>query len=464
MTRPGMTTQERRAASALAAIFGLRMVGLFMVLPVLALHVEELSGATPLLVGLAVGVYGLTQAFLQVPFGMASDRLGRKPVITAGLLLFAAGSVLAAVADTIHGVILGRALQGSGAIAAVVMALLADLTREEHRTKAMATIGVTIGMSFVVAMVAGPALGGAIGVRGIFWLIAGLALAAIGLLYALVPTPARSTFHREAEAVPDQFGRVLRDGQLLRLDFGIFALHLMLTASFVVLPIALRDAAGLAAERHWLVYLPVMVLAMGAAVPFIIVAEKKRRMKGVFLGAIATLGVAELGIVAFHGSLLPLALLLWVFFTAFTLLEATLPSLLSKQAPADAKGTAMGVYSSSQFLGAFAGGAAGGWLYGAGGFAAVFGFCALAAAAWLGWAAGMRPPRYLESHMVHVEPGVEEAALAARLAEVAGVVEVAVHVDEGVAYLKVERDRLDEVALERCAAGHGDTAVVGADA
>ena len=451
MSHPQMTAQERRAATTLAGIFGLRMVGLFMVLPVLALHARDLAGATPALVGMAVGVYGLTQALLQVPFGMASDRLGRKPVIAFGLLLFAAGSVLAALADTVHGVILGRALQGSGAIAAPVMALLADLTREEHRTKAMAMMGASIGFAFLLAMVAGPALAGVIGVPGIFWLIAAFALGAIGVLFAAVPRPAHIGFHREAEAVPALFGRMLRDGQLLRLDFGVMTLHLVLTASFVVLPLALRDVAGLAPERHWLVYLPVMVLAMAAAVPFIIVAERKRRMKPVFLGAIAVLALSEFGIFAFHHSLPLLAVLLWLFFAAFTLLEASLPSLLSKEAPADAKGTAMGVYSSSQFLGAFIGGAAGGALYGLAGFGAVFAFCAGIILVWLAWAASMRPPRYLQGTLLHIEAisPAEAERLQAELAAVAGVVEVAVHPEDGVAYLKVDADRLDEAALAR---------------
>ncbi|HKJ76939.1 MAG TPA: MFS transporter, partial [Gammaproteobacteria bacterium] len=329
----------------------------------------------------------------------------------------------------------------------------ADLTREEHRTKAMATVGASIGFSFLIAMVAGPALAGVIGVPGIFWLIAGLAVAAVAFLYAAVPRPTRSGFHREAEAVPALFGRMLRDGQLLRLDFGVMTLHLVLTASFVVLPLALRDAAGLAPERHWLVYLPVMVLAMAAAVPFIIVAERKRRMKPVFLAAIAVLAVAELGILVFHGRLLPLAFLLWLFFAAFTLLEATLPSLLSKEAPADAKGTAMGVYSSSQFLGAFIGGAAGGGLYGFGGFAAVFAFCTGLILLWLGWAASMRPPRYLTATMIHVAAATADEAerLRSDLAAVEGVMEVAVHPEDGVAYLKVDAAQVDEEALARYA-------------
>jgi MFS family permease len=388
-----MNPRERRAAASLAAIFAFRMLGLFLILPVFALYAEHLEDATPLLVGIAIGAYGLTQAMLQIPFGMVSDRLGRKPVITAGLLVFAAGSVVAALATTIEGVILGRALQGAGAVAAAIMALAADLTREEHHTKAMATIGMTIGFSFLVAMVAGPALNGWIGVPGIFWVTAALAFGGIAILYLAVPDPVRETHHSDAEAEPGQFGRVLRDTQLLRLDFGIFTLHMVLTAMFVVAPLALRDA-GLEPASHWQLYLPVMLLAMVAAVPFIIIAEKKRQLKAMVIGAVAVLALAEAMLAGAHHSLPFLAAAMWLFVTGFNLLEATMPSLITKTAPPESKGTALGVYASSQFIGAFAGGAAGGALHQWFGFSAVFAFCAIALLAWLLLAATMQRPRY----------------------------------------------------------------------
>lgn len=452
MISTSMTALERRAAAALAGIFGMRMLGMFMILPVFALYAEHLAGVTPLLIGVAIGSYGLTQALLQIPFGMASDRLGRKPIIVAGLLLFAAGSVVAAVADSIHGVIVGRALQGGGAVAAVVMALVADLTREEHRTKAMAFIGMSIGLSFVVAMVLGPLLDQWFGVPGIFWLTALLALVGIGLLLLVVPTPPRSRPHRDAEPVVGQFGRILRDGQLLRLDFGILTLHMVLTASFVVVPLVLRDV-GFAPPRHWLLYLPVMVLAITLTIPFIIVAEKKRKLKPVLLGAIAALALALLGMGVLGESLGAMALWLLLFFTAFNLLEATLPSLVAKFAPADARGTAMGVYSSAQFIGAFIGGAAGGGLHGQYGPHSVFLFGAAALVLWWLAALGMRQPRYLASHLLKV--GEMTAAQAARLAgellAVRGVAEAVVCGEEGVAYLKVDSLQLDRVTLERYA-------------
>lgn len=450
MISTSMTAHERRAAAALAGIFGVRMLGMFMILPVFALYAEHLADVTPLLIGVAIGIYGLTQALLQIPFGMASDRLGRKPVIAAGLMIFAVGSVVAALADSIQGVIIGRALQGAGAVAAAVMALVADLTREEHRTKAMAFIGMSIGLSFVVAMVLGPLLNQWFGVPGIFWLTAVLALGGIGLLLFGVPTPQVTQRHRDAEPVPGQFGRILRDGQLLRLDFGILMLHLALTASFVVVPLVLRDI-GFVPARHWLLYLPVMVLAITLAIPFIIVAEKKRKLKQVLLGAIAALALAMAGMGALGDSLGGMALLLLLFFTAFNLLEATLPSLVSKFAPVDARGTAMGVYSSSQFVGAFIGGAAGGWLHGQYGLHSVFMFCAAALGLWWLAALGMRQPRYLASHLLKVgamDPA-QAAVLATELLGVRGVAEAVVSGEEGVAYLKVDSQQLDRLALER---------------
>jgi predicted MFS family arabinose efflux permease len=450
----GMSRAELRSAASLAGIYSLRMLGLFMILPVFALYAHELRGATPALTGLAIGIYGMTQALLQIPYGLISDRIGRKPVIVFGLLVFAAGSVLAAEADSIYLVLAGRALQGAGAIAAAVMAFTADLVREEHRVKAMAIIGMSIGASFAVAMVLGPLLNGWIGVPGIFWLTALLALGAVLVVMFLVPTPLVTRVHRDAEAVPAQFASVLRDPQLLRLDVGIFSLHLILTASFVVLPLALRDLAGLPSERHWEIYLPVLLLSLPAAIPFILQAEKHRRMKQVFIGSIVVIALAELGLYEFHRHLWSIALLLLVFYAAFNLLEAILPSLIAKTAPPDSKGTAMGFYSSSQFLGAFVGGAAGGWLHGRYGMGAVFLMCAGVALVWLGFAASMRNPRYLSTRVLRVGKLDEEAArhLGQKIAAVRGVAEAVVIAADEVAYLKYDQHALDEEALNAFAA------------
>lgn len=444
-----MVSSERRAVYSLAGIYALRMMGLFMILPVFAIYGETLDGYTPALIGVAIGIYGLTQAALQIPFGMASDRFGRKPVITLGLLIFAIGSVVAASADTMTGVILGRALQGAGAIAAAVMALTADLTREENRLTAMAIIGISIGVAFAVSLVAGPVLSLWIGVDGIFWLTAILAVSAIGVLHFVVPRPVRSSFHRDAMTAPEQIKNVMRDPQLLRLDFGIMSLHMMLTATFVVLPLALRDQAGLAVEHHWYVYLPVMLLSMLLMIPFVVIAEKKRRMKTVFGAAVLLLAVAELTFFGLYQSLGALIFGLFIFFTAFNVLEATLPSLVAKTVSPENKGTAMGVYSSSQFIGAFFGGVSGGWMYSAVGMEGVFGLCAVLAVIWFFVAATMQSPRYLSSHLVRVGPVSDERArhLVGELTMVSGVAEAVVIPEDGIAYLKVDLHALDHDAL-----------------
>ncbi len=445
----GMTRAEARTASSLAGIYALRMLGLFMILPVFALYSGQLEGSTPALTGLAIGIYGMTQAFLQIPFGLVSDRIGRKPVIIFGLLVFALGSVMAAGADNIWGVIAGRAMQGAGAIAAAVMALTADLVREEHRVKAMAIIGMSIGASFAVAMVLGPLLNGLIGVPGIFWLTAVLAVAGVAVVVLLVPNPVVSRVRRDAEAVPSQFAGVLRNGQLLRLNAGIFTLHLILTASFLVLPLALRDLAGLDVGKHWEVYLTVLLLSLPMAIPFIIQAEKHQRMKSIFIAAVTVVMAAEVLLFEFHSQVLTIGFGLFVFYSAFNLLEALLPSLIAKMAPPDSKGTAMGFYSSSQFFGAFVGGTVGGWLHGQFGLSSVFLFCAAAALVWLVLAAGMESPRYLNTRMLRVG-GLDASAaqqLAQRMIAVQGVAEAVVIAEDGVAYLKVDPGLLDEDEL-----------------
>ncbi|MCL5669299.1 MAG: MFS transporter [Gammaproteobacteria bacterium] len=445
-----MTRSERRATVALAGIYSLRMLGLFLILPVFALYAREhLAGATPTLIGLAIGAYGLTQALLQIPFGMLSDRFGRKPVIIGGLLVFALGSVVAALSDSIAGVIIGRALQGSGAIAAAVMALAADLTRDEQRTKVMALIGATIGLSFAFALVMGPILDNWMGVPGIFWLTAVLALGGIALLKLGVPQPVQSRFHRETEAAPGQLKEVLANPALLRLNGGVLILHLLLTASFVVLPFALNDVAGLAPRHHWYVYLPVVLLAMAIMVPFVLIAEKKRRMKEVFLAAIVLLVMAEAGLGFFHQSALAISLLLLVFFTGFNVLEATLPSWISKIAPAANRGTAMGAFSTAQFIGAFLGGATGGYLYERNGLSAVFLFCAVMAGVWLLFMLGMPAPAYLKNRQLQVGKvsAGEAQHLAARLRTVPGVAEAVVVAEEGMAYLKVDTQVLNDSEL-----------------
>lgn len=458
-----MTGTELRASVSLAGIYMLRMLGLFMILPVFSVYARDLPDATPFLIGIAISAYGLTQAIVGIPFGMWSDRFGRKKVIAIGLVIFAAGSVVAALSESIYGIIAGRAIQGSGAVAAVVMALAADLTREEHRTKAMALIGISIGISFALSMVAGPVISGWVGVKGLFWIIGILSIAAIGVLYLAVPTPVVSSFHRDTQAMPAQFAKVLRHRELLRLDFGIFALHLILTATFVALPLVLRDNLHLDISKHGMIYLPVFVFSMVSMVPFVILAEKRRKMKAVFLGFIALVAAAEGSLQAMNDNLWSIAFLLYVFFTGFNLLEATLPSMVSKVAPPDLKGTAMGIYSTAQFLGAFVGGAAGGWIYGHYGVHSVFLFCAAAGLVWFGIAFGMQPPRHLSSLLIRIgELAADEASLLSEeFLRVSGVAEAVVIAEDGVAYLKVDRSALDRNALNNLILPRGQYARAG---
>ena len=450
---PSLTASERRAAAGLAGIYGLRMLGLFLILPVFALYADDLAGATPLLVGIAIGAYGLTQAILQIPFGMLSDRIGRKPVIYGGLVVFVLGSLIAALATTIEGVILGRVIQGAGAVSAAVTALTADLTRDEVRTRAMAGIGASIGLAFGLALVLGPAIARVWGLSGVFWATAGLAFGGILILWLVVPNPDRSSIHRDAEPVAGQLQGVLRDGQLLRLDFGIFSLHVLMTALFLVIPQTIVGA-GVAAEDHWTVYLPVLVASLVCMVPFIILAEGRGRIKPVFLGAIALLGAAAAGFAFWGGDLVPLLILLALFFTAVNLLEALLPSIVSKIARAGAKGTAMGVYSTSQFLGAFLGGALGGAAHQVFGAPGVAMFGAACAMLWLMAAATMTPPERVRSQVLRLSPSLgvgdalESLGIQRQLLAVPGVRDALVVPEEGVAYLKVDSHELDSARLQ----------------
>ncbi len=441
-----MSPVELRATAGLAGIYGLRMFGMFIILPVFAFYAEDLPGGNNyLLVGIALGVYGLTQAILQIPFGWLSDRIGRKPVIYLGLILFAIGSFIAASATDIYWVIFGRIIQGAGAISAAVMALAADLTREEHRTKAMAAIGMTIGTTFAVSLIVAPALNNLIGVPGIFTMTGVLALLAMGVVYKIIPDPLVSRFHSDTEASAGRFHNVLRNPELLRLDFGVFALHAVLMALWLVVPLSLRQA-GLAVDQHWQIYLPVLLISMLLIIPAIIYAEKKAKLKPVFTFAVAILLVSQVLLASTLDSVWGTAAALLVFFAAFNLLEASLPSLISKIAPVGAKGTAIGVYSSVQFLGAFTGATAGGYLYGNYGGSALFAFCGILLALWLVLAATMKAPAAVRTRMYHVQEmdTGRASGLSRELAALPGVHEALVLASERVAYLKVDMHGFDE--------------------
>jgi MFS family permease len=447
-----MTHRELRASFGLAGIFGLRMLGMFIILPVFALYAAKLpGGSSHTMVGIALGAYGLTQATLQVPFGWLSDHWGRKRTIYLGLVIFAAGSFIAALAQNIQLIILGRIIQGAGAISAAVIALTADLTREDQRTKAMAIIGMTIGAAFVLSMAAGPVLDRFIGVSGIFALTGFLAIGALFVTRMVVPEPDQTG----AIKIPAQqasLQSVLRDTQLLRLNYGIFALHGTLMALFVVVPFALQ--AHLPSSSHWHVYLPVMMGSIVIMFPAMLLAERKSLQKPVFICSLAVL-ISALGLLMFSGrALFPLVTGLLFFFAAFNLLEATLPSMISKLAPAGARGTAIGVYSSVQFIGTFVGAACGGWLSQHFGASAVFGFCGTLAIIWLLLAFGMRVPRNFETRWYQL-PRADTRMLSGLvhgLSALPGVAEVNLGGD-GVAYLKVDSNSFDEQNVIKLLAG-----------
>ena len=389
-----MSPLEIRASLSLASIFALRMLGLFLILPVFAVHAMHLKGGdNHTLVGIALGTYGLTQGMLQIPYGMASDRYGRKRIIILGLILFALGSFIAAMGNNIYVIIAGRALQGAGAISAPVMAFLSDLTREQHRTKAMAMVGSSIGLMFALSLVGSPLLYRYIGMGGIFILTGVLALAAIWVVVSVVPQESLVKVEAEEHVEPARLGDVLRNPHLLRLNFGIFSLHAVQMAIFVVVPLALISAGGIPVAQHWKIYLPVVLGSFVLMVPAIFYAEKKDAIKPVFLASIALMAAVQLGFAFSLQNFTALVILLLGFFVAFNILEASLPSLVSRTAPASARGAALGVYNTTQSLGLFVGGAAGGWLMQHHGQMPVFAFGAALIALWGMSAAGMRVPQ-----------------------------------------------------------------------
>ena len=442
-----MNSVEKRAILGVGGIFALRMIGLFMIVPVFSVYGDNYAHATPFLIGLAVGIYGLGQAIFQIPMSLAADKFPRKPIIFLGLVLFALGGIIAANATDIYEVIIGRALAGSGAVSAVLMALLADVTREEMRTKAMATMGLTIATSIMLAFAFGPLLVGSLGISGLFWLTAGFAVLAM-LLLLFVPTPLRVLQHNlDNKSIGQQLAEVLKIGDLNRLHIGIFALHLTMTAIFVILPHQLNEVMGLSVRQQGLVYLPLLFIGFAVALPFIIIAEKKRKMRQVFLGAIAlmTAALALLAIGSQVGVGIILGLLL--YFMGFNLLEATIPSWISKRAPVANKATAMGLNSSSQFFGAFVGGAMGGLLLTQPNLLA-WGILAVIMGVSLLLIIPIADPPYLSSTTVTIPKDINIQDWSRQMLAVDGVDELVVMAKEQVAYLKLDKTQLTDLSRQ----------------
>ncbi len=445
-----MNSLERRTAFSLAAVFAARMLGLFMILPILSLFAKDLANATPFLVGLTIGIYGLTQALLQIPLGLLSDRIGRKPVIIGGLVVFALGSVLAALSNDIYVIIIARAIQGSGAIAATTMALAADLSREDHRAKVMAFIGMSIGLSFAIAMVVGPLLADRAGLSGVFWTTSILAVIGILLITFVVPTPKQIKTHRDAGIISAYIKPVLVQSTLLRMNLSVFLLHLLMTANFTVLPLIFRDHLRLDSADHWKIYLPVLLVSIIFALPMIIIAEKFRKIKMVFVIAVILLVFSQglLGISQF--SFYPLMFAFLLFFVGFNFLEAVQPSLIAKYSDVNTKGTAMGVYSSAQFFGIFIGGTVGGLVMQHWGISGVFIFGAVIAMLFLIIAISLPKPDFFKSQVLKLGKDflkdVETTTL--QLLAVNGVKQAAISAEEGIAYIKIDTQTIDNAKLE----------------
>ncbi|KTD19167.1 major facilitator family transporter [Legionella lansingensis] len=430
----------------IATIFSFRMLGLFMLIPVFTVFATQLEGATPTLMGLALGSYGLTQGLLQMPFGMLSDRFGRKPILTLGLLFFALGSLLGALSHSIYMMIFARILQGTGAIGSVLIALLADLTPDEQRTKAMAVIGMTIGLSFSLAMILSPALTSLFGLPGIFYLTTLLALLGLLLLHLVIPTPSKQCFHVDSEANPSLFKSVIGNKHLQRLNAGICLQHFILTATFYAIPILLQQQIKQGhLNQQWHFYLPLMLCSFVFMIPFILLAEKKHLIKQIFIIAVFLTTIVQFFLAFFSQYWLSLWPLMFIYFIAFNILEATLPSLVSKQADPNTKGTALGIYSSSQFLGIFLGGASAGLLYQFNGNAAIFFANAFLALCWLAIALFMKPDVYLSTLILPYSKNIKDISeLAGRLKTLAGVKELNIAHTEGVIYLQVDKASYQE--------------------
>ncbi len=443
-----MLPEERRAVLALALIYMVRMLGLFVILPVFSLFAVDYTGSTPFLIGLALGIYGLFQALLQIPFGLMSDRIGRKRTIAIGLLLMLLGSVIAALSESIYGVILGRALQGAGAIAAALMALAADLSRDSQRTKMMAGLGASIGMSFLLALILGPVLITFSSISLLFWFSALTSIAAMVILYTVVPNPKPSGFSADTSAQASTVRQLLKHRQLLRLDVSVFFLHLLITATFVAVPLLLRDS-GIAKEQHWQVYLTSMLLSLLIMLPMLVLAERFGQMRKVVLAGVLGMLVVQLLFASVPSTTIAMFVAVTFFFGFLNTLESLFPSLLTRIAPAGSRGSATGIYSSSQFFGAFVGGAGGGLLLGMAGYTGLFLGMAAVCAVWLALIWGFQAPRTLGNYrypLSGAQLSKNAVDLHQELSELPGVAEVVLALEEQVAYMKVDKSQFQPLA------------------
>jgi MFS family permease len=458
-TKNNMNSTEKKAALTLSSVFALRMLGLFMLLPVFSVVGQELQGYTPILVGFAIGAYGLTQAIFQIPFGWLSDKFGRKPIILFGLVLFVIGSLIAAFSDHIVGVIVGRLLQGCGAIASAIMALAADLSRDEQRTKIMASIGMSIGAAFAIAMIVGPSLTSWLGLQGLFFVIAGLAVLAILVIYFLTPDPPPnnnpSFTQRDAIASKSQFSVIFKNTQLMRLNFGIFTLHFLLTSFFVAFPNRLLGLGVDLSEHSW-IYLVTMVAAVILMLPMIIIAEKKRQHSRVMLAGVILIALVQFSFGMIQFPLIILVIALIIYFTGFNLLEALLPSMISRMAPLSGKGTALGVYSTCQFAGAFLGGPIAGLMMQYKGMDGIYLLGAFMAMLWALLLLGLKNPPALTSYTLTMPDVSADAfpSLVDEIKAIEGVSEAVALPEAGAVYLKIDKERLDEESLAKFSNKH----------
>ena len=353
-----MNSAEKLFALKISLVMAVRMLGLFMLFPVMSVYAGNYESATPFLIGMAIGIYGLTQAIFQIPFGYLSDRFGRKPILIVGLIIFLLGSVMAANTSNIIIVVIGRALQGGGAISAVLMAFLADSVSEENRAKANAFVGFQIGVAFMLSLLIGPLISSRIGLSGLFWVIALLSLIAMLIVLSLKHTKSIAYYKLSFEAFKETFTK-----ELLALDFSIFSLHLILAAGFIVMPLLIMENQIVSMIDNWQLYLPAVLLSFLGMIPLIVISEKFKKTKYILLISILLLIASQIIFFSLNLNFKVFLITLTIFFVAFNTVEALLPSLLSRTASASKRGLAMGIFSTSQFLGTFIGGAIGGFIY-----------------------------------------------------------------------------------------------------